>query len=186
MNRWQYASIRSYALGDMGGADRDADHVNRVLEKALVIAQGHPEADLDVLIAACLLHEADGCERCRGTIDAGAAGLDSARSFLTGEGWPDAFADHVVDCIRALQALMNPGLYRSIAPSIETKILADADSLEAEGAIGLVRTAFEGGADGYPFVDMETHSTDDLHTSGAVLDTLWRRYDNESLYFFAG
>ena len=146
MNRTQYDRLEAYMLKEMRDAAHDVDHVYRVLHAALIVAEGHPEADGDALIAACLLHDVGRDAQNRDSaVDHAAEGAWMARAFLLAEGWPDPFADLVADCVRTHR-------YRGGDPpaSIEARILFDADKLDASGAIGVARTLLYGGAVGRP------------------------------------
>ena len=59
MERKRYALLDAYMRKCMRDADgaHDREHVYRVLGVALDIAATEPEADADVVIAACLLHD---------------------------------------------------------------------------------------------------------------------------------
>ncbi len=113
----------------------DFDHILRVL--ALVERVGGAEAaDLEILRAATLLHDASGA-----TPGAGArqehhlASAEVARTVLQEEGWPADRLEAVLHCIRAHR-------FRGTEPpqSLEAKILFDCDKLDVLGAIGVART----------------------------------------------
>ena len=59
VDRERYDLLDAYMRKRMRGADgaHDCEHVYRVLGVALDIAASEPEADMDVVIAACLLHD---------------------------------------------------------------------------------------------------------------------------------
>ena len=57
MERALYEQMENCMLDAMEAGAHDAEHVYRVLYAALDIAQTEPAADLDVVIAACLLHD---------------------------------------------------------------------------------------------------------------------------------
>ena len=133
------AQARQYYLA----ADpvHDFEHIQRVL--ALAERVGREEgADLEILRAAVLLHDAAGAtpgNEGRGA-PAGArathheASADFARGVLAGEGWPEDRIEAVLHCIRAHR-------FRGTeAPrSLEAKILFDCDKLDVLGAIGVAR-----------------------------------------------
>lgn len=115
------------------------DHVLRVLRLALSIG-GEMGADLEVLHAAALLHDAVGADPSdqsgkgsRSSHEEDSAGF--ARTVLQGEGWTEEKIGRVLDCIRAHR-------YRGgEAPkSLEAQILFDADKLDVNGAFGAART----------------------------------------------
>jgi uncharacterized protein len=111
------------------------DHVLRVADLAERIGR-QLGADLDVLQAAALLHDAAGAmpgEGRRGTHEQASA--EFAAEVLAGEGWPADRVEAVTHCIRAHR-------YRGAeAPvSLEARILYDADKLDVVGAFGVART----------------------------------------------
>ena len=133
-------------LDCMSDSAHDKEHVYRVLYAALDLAEHERGADLDVLIAACLLHDIGRQEQFADpTVDHAEAGARKAEIFLTGCGFSQDFADKTADCIRAHR-------FRSAAPprTLEAKILFDADKLDVTGAMGIARTIFYQGQEGLP------------------------------------
>jgi uncharacterized protein len=111
------------------------DHVLRVMELALRLG-GELGADLEVLRAASLLHDASGAHPGESRREAHQeASADFARKVLEGEGWVEGRIQEVVHCIRAHR-------FRSQeAPrSLEARVLFDADKLDVMGAFGAART----------------------------------------------
>jgi len=115
------------------------DHVLRVLRLALFIGR-EMGADLEVLHAAALLHDAVGADPSdqsgkgsRSSHEEDSAAF--ARKVLQAENWPEEKIEQVQDCIRAHR-------YRSGEPaqSLEARILFDADKLDVNGAFGAART----------------------------------------------
>lgn len=146
MIREQYGQIEAYMLACMKDSAHDKDHVYRVLYNALTLARTENVQDMDVLIAACLLHDIARSEQMADPAVCHAqAGADKAMAFLQGKGWPKERAEHVRDCIRTHR-------FRKSDPpqSIEAKLLYDADKLDVVGAIGLARTLCYNGAMGEP------------------------------------
>lgn len=138
--------LEGYMLSCMGDSAHDAEHVRRVLYLALEIAETEPTADMDVLIAACLLHDIGREEQFRDpSLCHARVGAEKAYRFLTEQGFPESFAAHVQDCVRTHR-------FRSGDPpaSIEAKILFDADKLDVTGAIGMARTFFYAAQVGQP------------------------------------
>lgn len=123
------------------------DHVLRVLAMAERIGKAEG-ADMEVLRAAGLLHDATGAtpgeNSTRATHHHQSA--EFAREVLQGEGWPEARIEAVLHCIRAHRYRD-----RSEPPaSLEAKILFDADKLDVLGAIGAARTVGYAALDGQP------------------------------------
>ena len=112
------------------------DHVLRVLAMAEKLGS-ELHADLEVLRAAALLHDASGAApddgSARGQHEQASA--EFARRILVGEGWPETKIRAVEHCIRSHR-------YRSreTPASLEAQILFDADKLDVVGAFGVART----------------------------------------------
>ena len=114
------------------------DHVLRVYRMAerLALVEG---ADVEIVHAAALLHDAEGSATAGGEIGRSNhhhASSEFARQILEAENWPPERIAAVQHCIRAHRFRDN-----SEPPqSLEAKILFDADKLDVIGAIGIVRT----------------------------------------------
>ncbi|MGD8555234.1 MAG: HD domain-containing protein [Anaerolineales bacterium] len=111
-------------------------HVQRVLRLAERIAE-ELGADLEVVRAAALLHDAAGAAPGEGggRDQHELASADFAQEVLEAEGWPPDRIEAVKHCIRAHR-------FRSkeVPVSLEAKILFDADKLDVLGAFGVART----------------------------------------------
>lgn len=114
------------------------DHVLRVYRMAERLAQAEG-ADLEIVRAAALLHDAEGSATAGGEIGRSNhhhASSEFARQELEAEGWPPERIIAVQHCIRAHRFRDN-----SEPPqTLEARILFDADKLDVIGAIGVVRT----------------------------------------------
>lgn len=135
MTKAEYIAIEAFMLERMRDSAHDKHHVYRVLNAALDIAEGERALDMDVLVAAALLHDIGRDEQTADPdVNHATAGGRMAYDFLTGRGWPKDKALRVQECIAAHR-------YRGNRPpeSAEAKILFDADKLEAIGAIGMAR-----------------------------------------------
>jgi uncharacterized protein len=114
------------------------DHILRVYRMAekLAITEG---ADLEIVRAAALLHDAQGSQTTGGESgrqDHHHASSNFAEQVLQAENWPAERIEAVQHCIRAHRFRDN-----SESPqTIEAKILFDADKLDVIGAIGVART----------------------------------------------
>ena len=134
-----------YAAAD---AVHDFDHVLRVYRMAerLAAAEG---ADLEIVRAAALLHDAEGAAPGVGQARAAHhhASAEFAAEVLSAEGWLPERIAAVQHCIRSHR-------YRdqSEPPStIEAKVLFDADKLDVLGAIGAARVIAYAALIGNPF-----------------------------------
>ena len=129
-------------------AVHDFDHVLRVYHTAERLARLEG-ADLEIIGAAALLHDAEGAAPGTGSkrADHQHASADFAGRVLKMEGWPAKRIDAVQHCIRAHRFRDN-----SEPPTtLEAKILFDADKLDVLGAIGAARVIAYAALDGNPF-----------------------------------
>lgn len=134
-------AIEEYMRTHMNDAAHDPQHVYRVLNSAVDIARSESGVDMEVLVAACLLHDIG---RDRQYADPSLChaqeGGGMAYDFLISLGWERERAEHVRACIASHRFRKG-----SKPESIEAKILFDADKLDAAGAIGIVRTLIHSG-----------------------------------------
>ena len=146
MQRAEYQAIEAYMLTCMKDSAHDKDHVYRVLMGALAIAREEAEVDMDVLVAACLLHDIGRPDQIADpSLCHAQVGAERAHAFLQARGWDAEKAEHVRRCIRSHR-------FRKSDPpvTLEAKILFDADKLDVTGAIGAARTLQYNGALGEP------------------------------------
>lgn len=125
----------------------DFNHIQRVMAMAKRIAQAEG-ADIEIVVAASLLHDAQGANpalaEARATHHEGSAAF--ARKILTGEGWEEGRIRAVQECIRTHRFRTGD------APqTLEAKVLFDADKLDAIGAIGVARALAYAATSGHPF-----------------------------------
>jgi len=138
--------MRSY----INDGAHDEQHVYRVLFLALDIAE-HYDVDVDVVIAASLLHNI-GREAQFGDSKNNHAtiGSEMAYKYLKEQGWNDKKASHVKECI------VTHRFRKTHQPeTIEAKILFDADKLDATGTIGIARTLAYKGIVGEPLYTLD-------------------------------
>lgn len=135
----------------------DWQHIERVWKMARYLAT---EEKVDILVVelAALLHDIadwkfhDGDEE---------IGPRTARIWLEKLSLSQEQTDHVCNIIKNLS--FKGAKVKCEMPSIEGKIVQDADRLDALGAIGIARTFAYGGHKGRPFYDFTTKPT--LHNS---------------------
>lgn len=166
-----YDKIEAYMLECMRDSAHDREHIYRVLYTALDIAESEPSADLEILTAACLLHDIGRPEQladpklCHAEV-----GCKKAYNFLIGIGWAEERAAHVRDCVFTHR-------FRSDAPpqSIEAMILFDADKIDVSGAVGMARSLMYKGSVGEP---LYTLNPDRSINDGSDTDepSLFREY----------
>ena len=141
MEKDRYYAVEQYMKDCMSDSAHDREHVYRVLNNALRIAEGEQNVDYDILICACLLHDIGRREQLEDSALCHAAvGSQKAYHFLTENGFSEEFAQQVSDGIRTHR-------FRKNDPprTLEAKILFDADKLDVVGAIGIARTlAYQG------------------------------------------
>ena len=150
MKQETYNLLENYMLECMGDSAHDKDHIYRVLYNAMDIAQAEQNADYDVLICACLLHDIGRKEQfenpklCHAMV-----GGEKAYRFLIDNHFCKDFADKVKHCIQTHR-------YRQNNPpkSLEAQILFDADKIDATGAVGIARTLFYKGTVGEPLYSL--------------------------------
>ena len=122
----------------------DFEHVQRVYRNAEMISKKEEGADLDIVLAAALLHDLvvypKGSTR---TINSAYDSAKIAKKILSEYKWyPAQKIEKVVDVIRI------HSYSKKLTPStLEGKILQDADRLDAIGAIGIARTFSVGGSE---------------------------------------
>lgn len=155
-----YELLEGYMRACVHDRAHDENHVLRVLYNALEIAETE-SADMDVLVAACLLHDVARREEAEDpAVRHAPAGAVKARAFLLENGFDEAFARRVADCI----AVHSFGSGKS-PEKIEEKILFDADKLDATGATGTLRMLLYHGQAGDPLymVDADGRVSDGKH-----------------------
>ncbi|MDR2649226.1 MAG: HD domain-containing protein [Clostridiales bacterium] len=160
-------------LSQMQDSAHDRHHIYRVLNSALDISNYETAVDLDVLIAACLLHDI-GRERQFANLNLCHAqiGGDIAYEYLISRKWDEAKAIHVKKCISSHR-------YRRDNPpeTIEAKILFDADKLDASGAIGIARTLIYEGQVSEPLYLLDDNENIIVDGGGAEISSFFQEYN---------
>ena len=131
MKKSLYDKIEAYMHSCIREAVHDMDHVYRVLNFALYIAEQEQAVDYDVLIAAALLHDI-GRDGENGGHNV--AGAEMARDFLKGIDFPKEKIQGVYHAI-----ITHSNGVDCERKTLEAKILYDADKLEAIGVMGIAR-----------------------------------------------
>lgn len=121
-------------------AVHDFDHVLRVLALAERIGRAEG-ADLEVVRAAALLHDAGREQAEAAGLDHAAHAADQAREILAGQML--AKVEAVAHAIAAHRFRTSPE-----PVTLEAQVLFDADKLDAIGAVGVARAFAYGGAHG--------------------------------------
>ena len=163
MNRQTFTLLEGYMLECMQDAAHDREHVYRVLNNAVTIAQGEADVQWDVLVAAALLHDISRPEQIADSrIDHATHGAEKAYIFLMNHGFDEGFSSH--------------GFRKSAPPAtLEARILFDADKLDVCGAIGIARTLQYSGETGRPIYTRNALG-EISDGSGDTLDSFFREY----------
>lgn len=173
VTRREYKEIENYMLNQMRDSAHDMNHVYRVLNSALDIANHIDAVDMDVLLAACLLHDIGrekqfaNLELCHAQI-----GGEMAYEFLLSQNWSSQKSLHVKECISTHR-------YRDDNPpqSIEAKILFDADKLDASGAVGIARTLIYTGQISEPLYILDEGGSIVIDGGGAEISSFFQEYN---------
>lgn len=131
--------IKKKMLGE--GSGHDWWHVYRVWQIAKTISENEPEADRLTVELGALLHDVADWKFADGDLE---AGPKAAREWLEKCGVDEEIIKHIEDIIRDTSfkgAKVELGL-----KTLESKIVFDADKLDAIGAIGIARTFAYGGS----------------------------------------
>lgn len=122
-------------------------HIQRVYRMCQRIGP-QEGADMEVLLTAALLHDAQGSHPAEGSRDDHhLRSAEFAGQILAARGWPEERIQAVQRCIRAHRFRQ-----RSLPQSLEARVLFDADKLDVLGAVGVVRAlayAFQAGTPAY-------------------------------------
>jgi uncharacterized protein len=110
------------------------DHILRVLRMAEHLAKAEG-ANLEIVRAAVLLHDASGETGGSGRADHQISGAEFAKKVLEAEGWPPERIAAVQHCIRAHRFRGNEK-----PETLEAKVVFDADKMDVIGAYGVART----------------------------------------------
>jgi len=110
------------------------DHLERVMQNAMMIARTCPAVDTDILAVAVLLH--DVCQPCGRKAEHVDLSIARARRILQHVGVEEAVADRV---LRVISEHSTETVEKHRPTSIEAKILFDADKLDGLGEVGIVR-----------------------------------------------
>ena len=170
----EYNEIEKYMLSQMKDSAHDQHHVYRVLYTAIELAKSVGQVDMDVLLAACLLHDIGREEQftdleniCHAKI-----GGEMAYEFLLSRQWPTQKSLHVKECISTHRYRGN-----NAPKSMEAKILYDADKLDASGAIGIARTLIYEGQVTAPLYLISEDGDIIVDGDGAEISSFFQEYN---------
>jgi uncharacterized protein len=128
-------------------AVHDFSHIERVyrMSERLALAE---DADLEIVHAAALLHDADGTAPGSDTRkEHHLRSAEFAGKILQEEGWPEERIKAVQHCVRAHRFRGD----QEPPETIEAKCIFDADKLDVLGAIGSIRAVVYAALAGTPF-----------------------------------
>ncbi len=135
----KYARIYEFVKAKLQSAPgcHDFDHTRRVLHNAEKLAADLPEAELQIIRLAALLHDIarPGEMGGKGKPCHAREGAAACASVLKKNNFPAAVIERVCACIRSHR-------FRGDGPapeSLEAEIIYDADKLDSIGAIGIGR-----------------------------------------------
>lgn len=131
------AHVRAQSAGEASG--HDWWHIHRVWANARAIA-AHEDVDGVVVELAALLHDIADWKFHGGDLEAGPR---AARVWLVEQGAPDDLVERVVDIVGRV-SYKGAGVADDM-PSLEGRVVQDADRLDAMGAIGIGRAFAYGG-----------------------------------------
>jgi uncharacterized protein len=144
----KYRRLKTIVDREMEGTSpaHDINHVMRVYNLCLRLAEHEPDVDLEVLRTAALLHDiARTKEDKEGhshvlNVDHAILGAEMSDKILRDLGYPEEKIGNIKKCIAAHRFRG-----RSEPTTIEAKILSDADKLDVLGATGIARSFTIGG-----------------------------------------
>ena len=168
-----YGEIENYMLKLMQDSAHDRHHIYRVLYYAADIAEHMETVDIDVLLAACLLHDIGREAQFSDLeLDHAQIGGEMAYEFLLSQKWETEKALHVKECIVTHRFRVdNP------PNSIEAKIVFDADKLDITGALGIARTLAYEGKISEPLYILDEEGNIIIAGGGAEFSSFFQEYN---------
>ena len=136
---------------DRMDASHDFQHIERVYENALTILQAEPGANEKIVRLAVLLHDVSDSKYADSKEDE-----DRILQAL------DLTAEEIQHIQTVIAEVSFNGGNELPATSIESKIVRDADRLDAIGAVGIARTFAYGGAKGRKLYDDAEEARGDM------------------------
>lgn len=142
------AELLPHALEPSEDGAHDLSHLQRVWHNARTL-QAEEGGDLEVLLAAVLLHDCVAVEK-NSPLRSQASRLaaEKASKVLKNLNWPEARIDAVIHAIEAHSFSAN------ITPlTLEARLMQDADRLDSLGMLGVARTFYTAGRMGSALYD---------------------------------
>ncbi len=147
------------------------DHVMRVHNLCILLAQHEENVDLDILIPAALLHDIARVEESEdktGKTDHAILGSEIAADILKTLGYENEQIEKIKHCI--ITHRFRTG---NEPKTIEAKILFDSDKLDAIGAVGIARSFMLSGQYGQRLVlnkSIDNYLADNTVENGRIKD----------------
>jgi uncharacterized protein len=134
----KYFRIKEIVSQELSGSAHNMDHIMRVYNSCLFIAEDEPDINLNILKTAALLHDIARIKEDHdntGDIDHAILGAEMAEKILRKFRYSEEEIEQIKHCISAHR-------FRSgnEPKTIEAKILFDADKLDVIGSVGIART----------------------------------------------
>ncbi len=152
MNNKIINQVRKISRGSLKNdkTGHDFKHTKRVLKSALKISKNYLEADKEVLILACLLHDI----AFRGGLvkDHNLVGAKQAGKILLDLHFSEEKTKKIVIAIEDHSRSFSIPLRKDKELQIESKILFDADTIDALGKMGLQRMIFFSNSQKFPII----------------------------------
>jgi len=142
------AELLPHALEPSEDGAHDLSHLQRVWHNARIL-QAEEGGDLEVLLAAVLLHDCVAVEK-NSPLRSQASRLaaEKASTVLANLNWPEEKVSSVIHAIEAHSFSAN------ITPTtLEARLMQDADRLDSLGMLGVARTFYTAGRMGSALYD---------------------------------
>lgn len=167
----KYQKIIDHVANEMTYTAHDFDHIMRVYNICLSLAENKKNINYDILVPAILLHDiarSQEDEDPSGQIDHAVLGAEMAEAILKELGYDSALTEPIKHCIRAHRFRSG-----SIPQTIEAKLLFDADKLDVIGAVGIARSFMLAGKHGerlFIDTDLNEYCEQNIGVNGRVKD----------------
>lgn len=149
----------------------DYAHSQRVMKIALNLAKYYDNIDYDILVASCFLHDIsyrNGFIKDHNLVSAG-----YAPEFLKKISFPEEKIAEVQIVIEDHVGIMVKSIRKNSELRIESKILRDADNIDALGSIGLIRMISFCAYKQFPYFTSKKAGFNDSVYSGIKALTSW-------------
>lgn len=159
----KYLKIREIVERELSDSAHDLEHITRVYNMCLLLAERYSDIDKDVLKTSALLHDIARViedNDSTGVVDHAVLGAEMSERILTKLGYDEEKIKKIIHCIASHRFRSDHRPH-----SREAQILFDADKLDILGAVGLARSYMIAGKYGeriYSDVDLDEYVRDNL------------------------